>query len=117
MALDYPHLEFTAAFWWSRPEGRNLRLGITRAAAEGLTYVTHVDLVEVGATFHGGQPVGTIESQKVVCDLFAPLSGQVVEHNPAIRDRPFLVNSDPEGEGWLLLVERLDAKHGSEEAG
>jgi len=117
MTLEYPHLEFTETFWWSRAEGRHVRLGITRTAAEGLTYVTHVDLAEVGATFLSGQPVGTIESQKVVSDLFAPLSGRVIEHNPALRDRPYLVNSDPEGEGWLLLIERLDASHGSQEAG
>ena len=117
MTLEYPHLEFTEAFWWCRPEGRHLRLGITRAAAEALTYVTHVELLEVGTIFRSGQPVGTIESQKVVSDLFAPLSGRVVEHNPALRDRPLLVNSDPEGEGWLLLVERPDANHGPEEVG
>ena len=108
MALDYPHLQFTEPFWWSRSEGRYLRLGITRSAAEALTYVTHVELPEVGMVFDSGQPLGTIESQKVVSDLFAPLGGRIVERNGALRERPFLVNSDPEGEGWLLLVERVD---------
>jgi glycine cleavage system H protein len=108
MPLDYPHLQFTEPFWWSRSEGRYLRLGITRSAAEALTYVTHVELPEVGMVFDSGQPLGTIESQKVVSDLFAPLGGRIVERNGALRERPFLVNSDPEGEGWLLLVERVD---------
>jgi len=60
----------------------------------------------VGADFRAGEPLGVIESQKVVSDLFAPVSGTVVEHNPALRAQPYLVNSDPEGSGWLLLVEQ-----------
>jgi glycine cleavage system H protein len=105
MELGYPHLHFTAGFWWGRSDGDRVRLGITRQAAEQLTYVTHVELPAVGASFRAGEPVGVIESQKVVSDLFAPMSGTVVEHNPALGDQPFLVNSDPEGAGWLLLVD------------
>ncbi len=105
MELGYPHLHFTAGFWWRRSEGDRVRLGITRQAAEQLTYVTHVELPAVGAIFRAGEPLGVIESQKVVSDLFAPMSGTVVEHNPALGDQPFLVNSDPEGAGWLVLVD------------
>jgi glycine cleavage system H protein len=107
MALEYPHLQFTEGFWWRRPEGDHVRLGITREAAEQLTYVTHVGLPGVGASVRAGEPLGVIESQKVVSDLFAPVSGTVVEHNAALQDRPFLVNSDPEGTGWLLLINEV----------
>lgn len=104
MALEYPHLRFTEGFWWRRPEGDCVRLGITQQAAEQLTYVTSVELPGIGASFRAGDQFGVIESQKVVSDLFAPVSGTVVEKNAALRNQPFLVNSDPEGEGWLLLV-------------
>jgi len=105
MGLGYPHLHVTEGLWWQRSEGDRVRLGITRQAAEQLTYVTHVELPAVGASFRAGEPLGVIESQKVVSDLFAPVSGTVVEHNSALRDQPFLVNSDPEGAGWLVLVD------------
>jgi len=105
MELGYPHLHVTEELWWRRSEGDRVRLGITRHAAEQLTYVTRVELPAVGARFRAGEPLGVIESQKVVSDLFAPMSGTVVEHNPALRDQPFLVNSDPEGAGWLVLVD------------
>ncbi len=105
MELGYPHLHVAEGLWWRRSEGDRVRLGITRHAAEQLTYVTHVELPAVGARFRAGEPLGVIESQKVVSDLFAPMSGTVVEHNPALRDQPFLVNSDPEGAGWLVLVD------------
>ena len=104
MSLEYPHLQFTEGFWWMRSEGGRVRVGITRAAAEQLTYVTNVELPAVGISFRAGDPVGLIESQKVVSDLFAPVTGTVVENNPALGQRPHLVNSDPEGAGWLLLV-------------
>lgn len=104
MELDYPHLQFADAFWWRRPEGDRVRLGITREAAEQLTYVTQVELPPVGARVRAGEPLGVIESQKVVSDLLAPLSGTVLEHNAALHEQPFLVNSDPEGAGWLLVV-------------
>jgi glycine cleavage system H protein len=104
MELGYPHLHVTEGLWWRRSEGDRVRLGITRQAAEELTYVTRVELPAVGASFRVGEPLGVIESQKVVSDLFAPMNGTVVEHNEALRDQPFLVNSDPEGAGWLVLV-------------
>ena len=104
MGLDYPHLQFTEGSWWGRSEGDHVRLGITREAAEQLMYVTHVGLPRVGARVRAGEPLGVIESQKVVSDLFAPVSGTVIEQNAALQDQPFLVNSDPEGTGWLLLM-------------
>lgn len=108
MRSEYPHLQFGERFWWARQEGERVRLGITPAAAEQLTYVTHVELPAVGASFAAGEPFGVIESMKTVSDLFAPVSGTVIEHNAALRDRPFLVNTDPEGAGWLLLVAARD---------
>src|SRR5216684_741663 len=91
MELGYPHLHFTAGFWWRRSEGDRVRLGITRQAAEQLTYVTHVELPAVGAIFRAGEPLGVIESQKVVSDLFAPMSGRSEEHTSELQSRLHLV--------------------------
>jgi len=104
MELEYPRLQFPDAFWSRRAEEGCLRLGITREAAEQLTYVTQVELPAVGAHFRAGDAFGVIESQKVVSDLIAPVSGTVLAQNAALREQPFLVNSDPEGAGWLLVV-------------
>src|SRR5258708_12184504 len=103
MELGYPHLHFTAGFWWGRSDGDRVRLGITRQAAEQLTYVTHVELPAVGASFRAGEPVGVIESQKVVSDLFAPMNATVVEHNPPLADHPLLLTPDPQDSACLLL--------------
>jgi len=102
--LEYPRLQFADGFWWRRAEEGCLRLGITREAADQLTYVTQVELPAVGVHFRAGDAFGMIESQKVVSDLIAPVSGTVLAHNAALREQPFLVNSDPEGAGWLLVV-------------
>jgi len=104
MELEYPRLQFADAFWWRRVEEGCLRLGITREAAEQLTYVTQVELPAVGAHFRGQLHLRNVESQKVVSDLIAPVSGTVLAQNAALREQPFLVNSDPEGAGWLLVV-------------
>jgi glycine cleavage system H protein len=89
-------------------EGGLVRVGITDYAQDALGDVVYVDLPEVGVPIAADQPFGEVESTKSVSDLFSPLAGTIVERNPLIEDRPELVNEQPYGDGWLVVVEPAD---------
>jgi glycine cleavage system H protein len=97
-------LRYTSEHEWVRDEGELLRIGITAFAQEQLGDVVFVDLPEVGAEVEQGQSFGEVESTKSVSDLYAPVSGTVVERNETLDDRPDVVNADPYGEGWLIAI-------------
>jgi glycine cleavage system H protein len=102
----YPEdLRYTKEHEWARLEGAQVRVGITQFAAERLSDVVFIELPAQGANVKQEEAFGVIESVKAVSDLYAPISGTVVEVNPALGDHPELVNQDPYGEGWMLLVE------------
>jgi glycine cleavage system H protein len=82
-----------------------VKVGISQVAADALGDVVYVDLPEAGSTVTAGQTCGEVESTKSVSDLYAPVTGTVVEVNQAAIDDPALLNSDPYGEGWLFTVE------------
>jgi glycine cleavage system H protein len=90
--------------WVAAPAGPLARVGITDHAAGQLGDVVYVQLPEVGSAVRAGQACGEIESTKSVSELFAPVSGTVVEVNQAVVDGPELVNEDPYGAGWLFTV-------------
>lgn len=101
----YPDdLRYTKEHEWARQEGDLLRVGITHFAQDSLGDVVYVDLPAAGATLTAGQPFGEVESTKSVSDLFAPVGGTVSERNPALEDAPELVNQDPYGKGWMVLL-------------
>lgn len=79
-------------------------IGISAVAADALGEVVYVELPEVGTTLTAGQACGEIESTKSVSELFAPVSGEVVEVNEAVAADPSIVNEDPYGAGWLFRV-------------
>ncbi|GAA3444787.1 glycine cleavage system protein GcvH [Planomonospora venezuelensis] len=86
-------------------DGLTLTVGITAYAAEALGDVVYVQITpEPGAAITAGEAVGEVESTKSVSDIYAPVSGEVVEVNAAVVDDPSLVNNDPYGEGWLFRV-------------
>ena len=93
--------------WAKREEGR-VRIGITTFAAERLSDVVFVELPAVGAEVRAMEPFGVIESVKAASDLFAPVSGRVVEVNRALIDSPELINQDPHGAAWMIVVEPSD---------
>jgi len=102
---QYPeHLRYTKQHEWAAIEGDLVRIGITLHAVEQLGDVTLVDLPEVGTQLEAEAHFGDIESVKAVSELFAPVSGEVVESNDALADRPELVNESPYGEGWMVVV-------------
>jgi len=100
---------YTAEHEWVLGDGDTVTVGITEYAAEKLGDVVFVDLPAAGSDAAEGSVVGEIESTKSVGELFAPVSGEVLEANQAVIDAPELVNSDPFGSGWLLKVRVADA--------
>jgi glycine cleavage system H protein len=100
----YPEsLKYTKDHEWIQIEGGIGRVGITDFAQKQLGDVVYVELPEVGTTVAQGQAFGTIESVKAVSELFAPVSGEVVEVNTALRDRPEQVNLDPHA-AWMVAI-------------
>ncbi|MGQ9559305.1 MAG: glycine cleavage system protein GcvH [Candidatus Oleimicrobiaceae bacterium] len=101
-------LLYTKEHEWIRVDGDIATVGITAYAAGELGDVVFVELPAVGAQTKQMEPFGTIEAVKAVSDLFAPVSGQVVEVNETLSDKPEVVNSDPYGEGWMIKVKMAD---------
>ena len=90
-------------------EGETGTIGITDYAQKELGDVVFVELPQVGTELEQGDEMGSIESVKAVSELFAPVSGQVVEVNEALTDKPELVNTDPYGDGWMIKVKVVNA--------
>ena len=98
------NLKYTKDHEWAKIEGDVAIIGITDYAQGELGDVVFVELPEVGTTLNAGDTFGTIEAVKAVADLYAPLSGEVVEINPELESTPEKVNQDPYGEGWMIKV-------------
>jgi len=97
-------LYYSKDYAWVKVEDDKVRIGITDYAQKQLHEVVFADLPEAGATITQNEPYGTLESVKAVSDLIAPISGTVVEVNQNVLDNPGLINEDPYGEGWLIVV-------------
>ena len=106
-------LRYTREHEWAKVEGDRARIGITAFAQEQLGDVVFVELPKVGAQVTGMKTFGVVESVKAVSDLFAPLTGEVVEINAALVKKPETVNSDPYGEGWMIVVKLAEARRSS----
>jgi glycine cleavage system H protein len=108
--VEYPDdLRYTKEHEWVRAEGALVRIGITDFAQDALGDVVYVDLPEVGTEVQAGQAFGEVESTKSVSDVFSPITGSIVERNPLIDEHSELVNEQPYGDGWLVLVSPADA--------
>lgn len=99
---------YTQEHEWAKKEDGRLRVGITKFAADRLSDVVFIELPQVGTEVHAMQPFGVIESVKAASDLFAPISGRVVEINAALANSPELINQDPYGAAWMIVVEPAD---------
>ena len=97
-------LKYTREHAWAKQEGERVRVGITAYAQEQLGDVVFVELPKVGARVTARQSFGVVESVKAVSDLFAPVTGEVVEINADLTKSPEIVNQDPYGKGWMILV-------------
>ncbi|NOX90806.1 MAG: glycine cleavage system protein GcvH [Calditrichaeota bacterium] len=98
------NLKYTSDHEWAKIDGDVAVIGITDYAQGELGDVVFVELPEVGSKVAKGDTFGTIEAVKAVADLFAPLSGEVIEINEKLENEPETVNNDPYGEGWMIKV-------------
>jgi glycine cleavage system H protein len=98
-------LLYTADHEWVRIEGDRARVGITDFAQDALGDVVYVGLPDVDAEVTAGGVCGEVESTKSVSEIYAPVSGVVVEVNSAVSDNPETVNADPYGDGWMFVIQ------------
>ncbi|MFO8074414.1 MAG: glycine cleavage system protein GcvH [Polyangia bacterium] len=103
------NLRFTKDHEWVDLDGGKAKIGVTEFAVEQLGDITLVELPEVGSEVTAGKTIGTIESVKAVSDLYSPVTGKVAAINEELEDAPEKVNDDCYGEGWMVVVEGVDA--------
>ena len=109
--MNFPDdLRYTREHEWARKKGRNVAVGITEFAQEQLGDVVYLELPDVGDAVKKGESFGVVESTKAVSELFAPVSGKVVEVNDPLADAPQTINEDPYEEGWMVVIEPSDPK-------
>ena len=101
--------KFSKDHEWVRVDGDTATIGITRHAAEQLGDVVFVEVPEPGRKVTAGEPCAVVESVKAASDVYAPVSGAVVDGNAAIAANPAAVNEDPEGKGWFFKVKLSNA--------
>jgi len=108
--MSYPtRYRYTKEHEWVDLEGTQAKIGITEHAQSELGDVVFVELPAVGTQLKKGDNLGTVESVKAVSDIYAPLSGKVIEVNTKIESAPETINQDPHGEGWLVVLEVADS--------
>jgi len=106
---SYPsNLKYTKDHEWIDLAGDKGKVGITDYAQAQLGDVVYIELPDVGAKLKQGQSFGTIESVKAVSELYSPVTGEVVEVNAALKDKPEVVNKDPHG-SWMIVIELTNA--------
>lgn len=104
--MNFPaELKYTSDHEWVRVEGNIGIIGVTDHAQSELGDVVYVDINGNLGDVNQGDVIGTIEAVKTVADMFAPISGKIIEVNNAINDNPDVVNKDPYGDGWMVKME------------
>jgi glycine cleavage system H protein len=101
-------IHFTKEHEWIRVEGDTATVGITDHAQHQLGDIVFAEAPEAGKTLDKGGEAAVVESVKAASDVYAPVSGEVIEANPAIADDPSIINSDPEGDGWFFKLRLAD---------
>jgi glycine cleavage system H protein len=102
-------LRYSKDHEWARLEGDRVRVGITDYAQDALGDVVFIELPEVGTTVKLDESFSEVESTKSVSDVYAPLAGTIVEVNVDLSDSPERINEDPYGDGWICVLEPVDA--------
>ena len=108
-------LKFLKSHEWARVEGNGrVTVGISDHAQGLLGDLVYVELPEVGADAKAGEQIAVVESVKAASDVYSPISGKVVEVNPALSDKPETINEDAYGEGWMFVIELTNAEEVNE---
>ena len=103
--METPHdRRYGRTHEWARQENDLVRVGISDFAQAQLGDIVFLELPEPGRIVQQGEPLGTVESVKAVSDLWAPVGGEIVEANGDLADQPELVNEDPYGRGWMVVI-------------
>lgn len=100
---------YTAEHEWIKPEGEHYIVGITAFAQDQLGDIVYVELPKVGDRVQAGEAFGVIESVKTASDLYAPVSGEVLQVNEQLVDQPQSVNDDPYERGWMIKIRAADS--------
>ena len=104
-AYEVPEgIYYSKDFEWIKVEGDKVRMGVTDYAQKALREIVYAELPSAGGEVKQGEPYGTVESVKAVSDLVAAISGTIDEVNEEVQSKPELLNEDPYGKGWLLVV-------------
>lgn len=98
-------LRYSTDHEWVRQENGRVRIGVTDYAQDALGDVVYVEVPEVGSAVEAGQRISEVESTKSVSDIFAPVTGTIVEANAALDEHPERLNEDPYGQGWICVIE------------
>jgi glycine cleavage system H protein len=102
------NLHYTKDHEWLRVEGDSAYAGVTDFAQSELGDIVFIEIETLGETLKKEEVFGTIEAVKTVSDMFMPVSGEIVEVNPAITDTPDVINKDPYGKGWMIKIKMSD---------
>lgn len=106
----YPEdLKYTKEHEWARAENGVIRVGITHYAQDALGDIVYIDLPGPGTEVSAGQAFGEVESTKSVSDIYSPISGSITERNARLEESPEVVNQDPYGDGWMVLIQPSNA--------
>lgn len=109
MAFDFPEqFRYADSHEYAHADGELVRVGLSAFAVDQLGDIVFVDLPDVGVVLHRGNGFGSVESVKAVEDMYAPISGEVVQRNEAVLASPEELQNDPHGEGWLLVIRPSD---------
>ena len=109
MAFDFPdQFRFADSHEYVRQEAEFVRVGLSAYAVDKLGDIVFVDLPELGSELSRGTSFGTVESVKAVEEMYAPITGEVVQRNEAVLANPEELQNDPHGEGWLLLIRQSE---------
>lgn len=103
------HLKYSENHEWVRVEGTRAVIGMTDFAQEELGMIVFVELPEVGDELKAGEPFGSMESVKTVSEMYAPISGKVIDVNRKLQENPGVINLSPYDNGWMIVLEIADA--------